>query len=66
MDIVELPQMGICCACVECRCSPCMCLEDDCCAPGMFIPKEYEMLVELSVLGIVILYLPPILSYSYL
>ena len=43
----ELPQMGICCACVECRCSPCMCLEDDCCAPGMFIPKEYEMLVEL-------------------
>jgi len=43
----ELPQMGICCACVDCTCSPCMCLEDDCCAPGMFIPKEYGLLVEL-------------------
>jgi hypothetical protein len=50
MDIVELPQMGICCACSNCTCSPCMCVDDDCCLPGMFIPEyspEYEMLVEL-------------------
>ena len=43
----ELPQMGICCACGNCTCSPCMCMEDDCCEPGNFIPKDYEMLVEL-------------------
>ena len=43
----EFPQMGICCACTNCQCSPCMCMEDDCCEPGNFIPKEYEMLVEL-------------------
>ena len=39
MDIVtfdELPQMGICCACTNCTCSPCMCVDDDCCQPGMF------------------------------
>jgi hypothetical protein len=39
MDIVELPQMGICCACGECRCIPCMCVDDDCCQEGMFIPE---------------------------
>ena len=42
-----LPQMRICCACDNCICSPCMCVEDDCCLPGMFIPSEYEMLIEL-------------------
>ena len=50
MEITEIPQMGICCACGECRCSPCMCVDDDCCQPGMFIPEynpEYEMLIEL-------------------
>lgn len=44
---MEIPQMGICCACDNCICSPCMCVDDDCCKPGMFIPKEYEMLIEL-------------------
>jgi hypothetical protein len=46
-DYFEIPQMGICCACAECHCSPCMCMEDDCCNPGNFIPKEYELLIEL-------------------
>lgn len=49
MDLTkELNQVGgVCCACTACTCSPCMCVDDDCCQPGMFIPKEYEMLVEL-------------------